>query len=92
MHPKSAAAPTGAEWARDGLSTVTRAPIPGADADLPHVLTPDQVMREGKQPPGERVLVYDAEGYYMGASLAERFAREGKLTTVSVEDPQGGRR
>ncbi len=72
---------TGSEWARDGLSTVTRAPIPGADADLPHVLTPDQIMREGKQPPGERVLVYDAEGYYMGASLAERFAREGKAVT-----------
>jgi dimethylamine/trimethylamine dehydrogenase len=72
---------TGSEWARDGLSTVTRAPIPGADADLPHVLTPDQIMVERKEAPGDRVLVYDAEGYYMGASLAERYAREGKAVT-----------
>jgi dimethylamine/trimethylamine dehydrogenase len=69
---------TGAEWARDGTSSVTRAPLPGADAEQPHVLTPDQIMVEGKQPVGESVLVYDAEGYFMGVSLAERFAREGR--------------
>ncbi|HLY48644.1 MAG TPA: NAD(P)-binding protein [Solirubrobacteraceae bacterium] len=69
---------TGSTWARDGLSSVTRAPLPGADAEQPHVLTPDQIMVEGKAPPGERVLVYDAEGYFMGVSLAERYAREGR--------------
>jgi dimethylamine/trimethylamine dehydrogenase len=69
---------TGSAWARDGISSVTRAPIPGADADQPHVLTPDQVMLEDKQPPGDSVLVYDAEGYFMGVSLAERYARQGK--------------
>jgi dimethylamine/trimethylamine dehydrogenase len=69
---------TGSLWARDGLSSVTRAPLPGADADLPHVLTPDQVMIEGKEPQGDSVLVYDAEGYFMGVSLAERYAREGR--------------
>ena len=69
---------TGSVWAADGLSSVTRAPLPGADADLPHVLTPDQIMVDGKRPVGDSVLVYDAEGYFMGVSLAERYAREGK--------------
>ena len=69
---------TGSAWARDGLSSVTRAPLPGADAGQPHVLTPDQIMVEGKEPTGDRILVYDAEGYFMGVSLAERYAREGR--------------
>ena len=68
----------GSAWARDGISSVTRASLPGADADLPHVLTPEQIMVDGKEPPGDSVLVYDADGYFMGVSLAERYAREGK--------------
>jgi dimethylamine/trimethylamine dehydrogenase len=38
-------------------------------------------MVEGKEPPGERVLVFDAEGYFMGVSLAEKYAREGRQVT-----------
>ena len=68
---------TGARWAGDGLNFVTHEPIPGADASLAHVLTPEQVMLEGKTPPGERVLVYDADGYFMASGLAERLAGEG---------------
>jgi dimethylamine/trimethylamine dehydrogenase len=68
---------TGSRWAGDGLNFVTHEPIPGADASLPHVLTPEQVMLEGKTPPGERVLVYDADGYFMAAGLAEKLAGEG---------------
>ena len=68
---------TGSSWASDGLNGMTHEPIPGADASLPHVLTPEQVMLEGKRPPGERVLVFDCEGYFMGAGLAEKLAREG---------------
>lgn len=33
-----------------------------------------------------------AQGYRADRGAAERFAREGKLATVSVDDPQGGRR
>lgn len=69
---------TGSAWSLDGTSSVSRAPIPGADARLPHVLTPDQIMVEGKPIAGDRVVVYDADGYFMGVSLAEKFAREGK--------------
>ena len=68
---------TGSRWAGDGLNFVTHEPIPGADASLAHVLTPEQVMLEGKTPPGERVLVFDADGYVMAAGLAEKLAAEG---------------
>ncbi|MFL6040319.1 MAG: NAD(P)-binding protein [Gaiellales bacterium] len=68
---------TGARWAGDGMSGVTRAPIPGADAALPHVLTPEQVMVEGKRPPGGRVAIVDYEGYFTGTALAEQLRGEG---------------
>ena len=71
---------TGARWATDGLSGITHDTIPGAS--LPHVLTPEQIMVEGKEAPGERVLVYDCDGYYMGVGLAEKLAREGKRVTL----------
>jgi dimethylamine/trimethylamine dehydrogenase len=68
---------TGARWAGDGRNYLTHAPIPGADASLPHVLTPEQVMLEGKAPPGERVVVFDGEGYFTAAGLAEKLAGDG---------------
>jgi dimethylamine/trimethylamine dehydrogenase len=68
---------TGAGWCGDGMSGVTRAPIPGADASLPHVLTPEQVMVEGKRPPGRRVAVVDYEGYFTATALAEQLHRDG---------------
>lgn len=76
---------TGSSWAADGLNGPTQTTIPGADADLPHVLTPEQIMVEGKQAPGDRVLVYDTEGYFMGVSLAEKLAREGKDVTYVTQ-------
>ncbi len=72
---------TGSHWAADGLNPVTRGPIPGADASLPHVLTPEQVVVEGKRPPGRRVVVYDCDGYFTGSAVAELLADEG----LSVE-------
>jgi dimethylamine/trimethylamine dehydrogenase len=68
---------TGARWSTDGLNAFTHAPIPGADAALPHILTPEQIMLEGKVVPGKRVVVYDAEGYFTAAGLAEKLAGEG---------------
>lgn len=73
---------TGSAWVGDGFNGTTHEPIPGADASLPHVLTPEQVMVAGKPVPGERVLVYDTDGYFMGASLAEKLARDGKHVTL----------
>jgi dimethylamine/trimethylamine dehydrogenase len=76
---------TGAHWAGDGINYVTHAPIPGADASLPHVLTPEQVMLDGKAPLGERVFVFDCEGYFTGAGIAEKLAGEG--FTVELATP-----
>jgi dimethylamine/trimethylamine dehydrogenase len=72
---------TGSSWATDGLNGVTQRPIAGADASQPHIFTPEQIMRDGKEVAGERILVYDCEGYFVGASLAERLARENKRVT-----------
>jgi dimethylamine/trimethylamine dehydrogenase len=68
---------TGAWWSGDGLSGVTRQPIAGANATLPHVMTPEQVMVQGKRPPGSRVAVIDYEGYFTGTAIAELLRREG---------------
>jgi dimethylamine/trimethylamine dehydrogenase len=75
---------TGSRWAGDGLQSPTHEPIAGADASLAHVLTPEQVMVEGKRPPGERVLVYDADGYHFGAGLAELLAGEGHRVELAT--------
>jgi dimethylamine/trimethylamine dehydrogenase len=68
---------TGSSWSTDGLNCATRAPIPGADAEQPNCLTPEQILLEGKAVPGRRVLVYDCDGYYVGPSVAERLSAEG---------------
>ena len=57
---------TGSHWSGEGVQSSTHEPIDGASASLPHVLTPEQVM-DGKRPAGSRVVVYDAEGYFVGA-------------------------
>jgi dimethylamine/trimethylamine dehydrogenase len=79
---------TGAFWSPVGLNRHTHEPIAGADASLPHVLTPEQVMVEGKTPPGERVAVYDCDGYFMGPDLAEQLAVGGFRVdfVTSLED------
>jgi dimethylamine/trimethylamine dehydrogenase len=81
---------TGSRWARDGRQASTHASIDGADASVSHVLTPEQVM-EGKRPPGGCVVVYDAEGYFVGAGIAELLAIEGfethLVTTFDVVSP-----
>jgi dimethylamine/trimethylamine dehydrogenase len=81
---------TGARWAGDGLNGFTHEPVPGADSGLPHVLTPEQLVREGKEPPGERVVVYDCEGYFMGVGLAERLARAGRRVTYLTPNAHPG--
>jgi dimethylamine/trimethylamine dehydrogenase len=73
---------TGGYWATDGLNGATHDTIPGADASLPHCLTPEQIMVEGKEVPGGRVLIVDDDGYFMGPSLAEKLAMDGKQVTL----------
>ena len=73
---------TGAHWSPIGLNHRTQKPIPGADASLPHVLTPEQVF-EGKKPVGKRVMIINYDPYYMAPSLAEKFARAGHDVTIA---------
>ena len=73
---------TGGSWATDGLNGATHDTIPGADASQAWQLTPEQIMRDGKEVPGNRVVIIDNDGYYMGVSLAEKLAMEGKQVTI----------
>lgn len=74
---------TGAKWSTTGVNHRTHEPIPGADANLPHVLTPEQVF-EGKKKVGKRVMIVNYDPYYMAPSLAEKFARAGHEVTVAT--------
>lgn len=67
---------TGSTWRGDGIQS-DGADIEGADAARPNVLTPEQVMLEGKRPKAGTVVVYDADGYYVGPGIAEQLAGEG---------------
>ena len=46
---------------------------------------------DGKRPPGRRVVVYDAEGYFVGPGIAELLANEGfethLVTSLDVVSP-----
>jgi dimethylamine/trimethylamine dehydrogenase len=70
---------TGSYWSGDGRGA-NFGPIPGADHSLPHVLTPFQVTA-GKPVPGKRVLILDGDGHFMGVTLAEHMANQGKEVT-----------
>ncbi len=64
---------TGSRWAGDGSQPATDAVISGAD----HALTPEQIMSGSRPAAGRAVVVYDAEGYYVGPGIAELLALEG---------------
>jgi dimethylamine/trimethylamine dehydrogenase len=70
----------GAHWAEDGFNVVGMAPLPGADANLPQICTPEQVMA-GKHV-GERVVVLDADGYFTGVGMAEMMVDLGKQVSI----------
>lgn len=64
---------TGARWAADGSQPGTDALIEGAE----RCFTPERIMAGERPSPGGRVVVYDAEGYYVGPGIAELLALEG---------------
>lgn len=72
---------TGASWNTDGTNCLTHDPIPGADASRPDQLTPEQVLA-GKKPIGKRVVILNADTYFMAPSLAEKLAVAGHEVTV----------
>jgi dimethylamine/trimethylamine dehydrogenase len=81
---------TGSHWATDGRGPHSTDGIPGADASRPDQATPEQIMDGGKTLPGETAVVYDSEGYFMGVSLAERLAEQGKKVRYVTGLPSPG--
>jgi dimethylamine/trimethylamine dehydrogenase len=71
---------TGAAWIGDGTSAMGLDPVPGIDASLPLFVTPEQIFA-GKAI-GNSVVVLDADGYFMGVSLAEMLADWSKSVTL----------
>lgn len=76
---------TGASFRRDGIGRSLSSPIPGHA--LPHVLTPDDLMREGCQLPSGHVLIYDDDHYYMGGLLAELLSQNGCKVSLATSAP-----
>jgi dimethylamine/trimethylamine dehydrogenase len=72
---------TGSSWNTDGTNCLTHDPIPGADASQADQLTPEQVL-EGKKAIGKRVVILNADTYFMGPSLAEKLAVAGHEVTI----------
>ncbi len=77
---------TGSAWIDDGNSHVTQAPLSNVDAGQAQFVTPEQAMA-GKAV-GDHVLVLDSDGYFMGATLAQMLAEQGK--EVEVVTHHGG--
>ena len=71
----------GAHWSTEGMGAEIHRPIPGADASLPNVLTPEQIM-SGKPVPGQKVVVLDGDGHFTGIAMAELMADLGKEVTL----------
>ncbi|MBI1350474.1 MAG: NAD(P)-binding protein [Actinomycetales bacterium] len=63
---------TGSHWSDGGTQPGTRRPILGSAGSL----TPERVMA-GDRPGGQRVAVYDCDGYYVAPGIAELLAAEG---------------
>jgi dimethylamine/trimethylamine dehydrogenase len=72
---------TGSAWNTDGTNCLTHDPIPGADAAQPDQLTPEQVL-EGKKKIGKRVVILNADTYFMAPSLAEKLTLAGHEVTI----------
>ena len=79
---------TGGSWADNGYSATDNAPIANVDASQAQFLTPEQVMA-GKAV-GDRVIVLDGDGYYMGVSLAEMLVDQGKEVTIVTQNATVG--
>ncbi|MEA2780653.1 MAG: dimethylamine/trimethylamine dehydrogenase [Rhodospirillaceae bacterium] len=74
---------TGSHWVGDGLGAMGPDAVPGADATLPYCVTPEQYFA-GKSI-GQRVVILDADGYFMASSIAEVLADQGRQVTIVTQ-------
>jgi dimethylamine/trimethylamine dehydrogenase len=71
---------TGSYWRGDGAHEAPLTPLAGADQEF--VFTPEAVSDANGDIPGDRVLIFDADGYFTGVGMAEMLLRRGKAVTV----------
>ncbi len=71
---------TGSHWRADGVGRVHRKPLPFLFAK--HVVTPDDLMREGTKliKPNQPVIIFDDDRFYLASVLAELVAAAGHST------------
>jgi len=74
---------TGSSWMGDGAQPYRYDRIVGAAT----ALTPERVMA-GERPPQGRVVVYDTDGYYVGAGMAELLRLEGYDVLLATSLPR----
>jgi NADPH-dependent 2,4-dienoyl-CoA reductase/sulfur reductase-like enzyme len=74
LEPDAVILATGAAFSREGRSSHDDRPIPGADR--PHVLTPEDILADGRAPKG-RVVLLDGEGTHASSGVAVRLAEAG---------------
>src|SRR5207244_11274086 len=74
---------TGSSWNTDGTNCLSHEPIPGADASQADQLTPDQIFA-GKKKIGQRVVILNADTYFMAPSLAEKLSLAGHQVTIGT--------
>ncbi|MEW6438328.1 MAG: FAD-dependent oxidoreductase [Pseudomonadota bacterium] len=75
---------TGAHWSANGTNCLTHAPVPGLDATrAANVLTPEDVFR-GTKPIGKKVMILNADSYFMAPSLAQKLAQAGHEVTIAT--------
>lgn len=72
---------TGSHWSTDGRNALTHAAIPGIDASLPYIATPEQVIL-GTKTIGKKVIILNADPYFMAPSLAQKLHQDGHDVTV----------
>ena len=71
----------GAHWSTTGFGAEFTRTWDGANATLPNVLTPEQIMA-GKPVPGATAVVLDGDGRFTGIAMAELLADQGKDVTL----------
>ena len=74
---------TGSSWTGDGTQPYQAERISGAE----RALTPERIMA-GERPPSGRVVVYDTDGYYVAAGIAELLVLEGYDTHLVTSLPR----
>lgn len=77
----------GASWDPVGMNGITHAGVSGAHHEMDRVATPEQLLRDGKALPEGPIVVFDTEGYYMGASLAQKLREGGSEVTLVTHFP-----